>query len=159
MAEISVAVPYKLIQEVLLEESDRYVKRIWKDRKEACILAAGDILQENGYLPKGTTYEAWGDQLWFSVDKGTNADLAHYFHEGIIYGPNIPIFKKDANGKKTNEILRFISPKGKLKTPIYNMRTQGPNKPAGVAHWTDAVKPNGKLFNQLVWRIADILEK
>lgn len=159
MSEINVSIPYRLIQEVLLEESDRYVKRIYQNRKEECILAAGDILQENGYLPKGTTYEAWGDQLWFSVDKGTNADLAHYFHEGMIYGPNIPIFKKDANGEKTNEILRFISPKGKSKQPIYPMKTQGINKPSGVAHWTDAIKPNGVLFNQLVWRIEEILRR
>lgn len=159
MAGIHVTVPYKLVQEVLLEESNDYVKRIWQKRKDACLMAAGDILQENGYLPNGTTYEPWNDGIYFSVDKGTNADLAHYFHEGIIYGPNIPIFKKDANGKKTDEILRFFSPKGKLKQPLYNMRTQGPHKPAGVAHWTDEIRPNGKFFNQLVWRIAEILEK
>ena len=85
--------------------------------------------------------------------------MAHYFHEGMIYGPNIPIFEKDAEGRKTDKILRFFSPKGKTKHYIYDMRTQGRYKPAGVAHWTKEVQKGGSLYAQLEQRIADILRR
>ena len=51
MAEIKVDIPYKEIQEQLIKTSDEYVKRIYQARKDACLMAAGDLLQENGYLP------------------------------------------------------------------------------------------------------------
>jgi len=157
--EIHINVPYRDIQQQLVEAGENVVKRIYQARKDACLMAAGDVLQENGYLPNGTTYEAWNDKLYFSVDKGTNADLAHYFHEGMIYGPNIPIFEKDAEGNRTGKILRFFSPKGKPKTAIYPMRTQGVGKPAGVAHWTKAVEKGGPLYEELEQRITEILER
>ena len=154
MAQISFHVPYREVQEVLLEEGENVVKRIWQNRKDACLMAAGEVLEENGYLPYGTTYEPWGDSLWFSVDKGTNADLAHYFHEGIIYGPNFFI-------KKIGE---WRSPKGKQKFAKGPMTKQGIKQPSGVAHWTEYLDPsksrfNQGLYNQMVWRIANILEK
>ena len=149
MAEISIHVPYKELQQELITTSDRYVKRIYQNRREACIMAAGDILEEKGYLPKGTTYEAWGDQLWFSVDKGTDADLAHYFHEGMIYGPNFFI-------KKIGE---WRSPKGKQKYPNGKMLNQYQGSPLGVRHWTEAVANGGPLYEELKMRIAEILEK
>ena len=55
MAEISIHVPYRELQQELVAVSDRYVKRIYQKRREACIMAAGDILEENGYLPNDTT--------------------------------------------------------------------------------------------------------
>lgn len=149
MAEIHINVPYREIQRQLVEQSDRYVKRIYQTRKDECLMAAGDILEENGYLPEGTTYEPWNDQLWFSIDKGTNADLAHYFHEGMIYGPNFFI-------KKINQ---WRSPKGKSKYPTGKMLNQYVGSPLGVRHWTEAVANGGPLHHQLEERIAEILEK
>lgn len=157
-------VPYRQLQEVLLEMSEDYVKHIWQARKDACLMTAGQVLEEAGYLPKGTTYEPWNDQLYFSVDKGTDADLAHYFHEGMIYGPNKPIFELDAEGNRTGNIVRFYSPKGEKKHPIYRMKNQGPTKPSGVYHWTTALQPgsenfNQGLYNEMVWRMEEILRR
>lgn len=149
MAEIHINVPYREIQEQLVSASDRYVKRIYQARKDACLMAAGDVLEENGYLPDGTTYEPWNDMLWFSIDKGTNADLAHYFHEGMIYGPNFFI-------KKINQ---WRSPKGKQKYPNGKMLNQYVGSHLGVRHWTEAVAKGGPLYYQLEERIAEILEK
>lgn len=149
MAEIHISIPYREIHQQLVAASEEYVKRIYQARKEACVLAAGDILEENGYLPDGTTYEAWNDKLWFSIDKGTDADLAHYFHEGMIYGPNIFI-------KKIGE---WRSPKGKTKYPNGKMLNQYPGSHLGVRHWTEAVEYGGPLYHQLEERIAEILRR
>ena len=149
MAEVSMNVPYREIQQELLERSEEYVKRIWYQRKKECLLAAGDVLEEQGYLPVGTTYEAWGDQLWFSVDKGTNRDLAHYFHEGIIYGPNFLIGEGE-----------WRSPKNKEKYPNGDMLKQGINSPLGVWHWTEAFDDrSGYMYRILEERIADVLRR
>lgn len=150
MAEISMHVPYREIQQALLDVSDMYVKRIFMPRKKACIEAAGDVLFENGYLPKDTTWEAWGDACWFSVDKGTDKDLAHYFHEGMIYGPNFFIKK----------IGQWRSPKGKEKYPNGKMLNQYVGSKLGVRHWTEAFNDkSGYMYNLLEERIADVLRR
>ena len=158
MSEISAQVPYRAIQQYLISTSDEYVKHIWAERKKACLLAAGEVLEENGYLPKGTTYEAWGDECWFSIDKGTDRDLAHYFHEGILYGPNFPIFERDKYGNKTGIVSGFRSPKGMPKKPM-GVLDQGIKKPAGVWHWTEAVEKGGPLYPELCSRIEEILRR
>ena len=149
MSEISAQVPYRAIQQYLISTSDEYVKHIWAERKKACLLAAGEVLEENGYLPNGTTYEAWGDECWFSIDKGTGTDLAHYFHEGMIYGPNFFV-------KKIGE---WRSPKGKEKFPNGKMLKQFPRSHLGVRHWTEAVEEGGPLYPELCSRIEEILRK
>lgn len=146
MGEISFNVPYRDIRNQLAEISEDYVKHIWEKRRTACILSAGELLEDNGYLPSGTTYEAWGDQLWFSVEKN-GAELAHYFHEGIQYGPNFYIKKLDA----------WRSPKGKPKHPVHEIYTQGQYTPAGVAHWTDAL--SNELYPELCEEIGEILRR
>ena len=160
MAQIQFSVDVRDIRDSLQNEAEEYVKTIWDKRKFACIEEAGQVLYDNGYLPHGTTWEAFYDGCWFSVDKGTGADLAHYFHEGQMYGPNIPIFERDRYGNKTGSIKAFYSPKGKQKYPIPGkMLNQGPNEPAGVYHWTEAIQENGKLYQEYIDRCAEILRR
>jgi len=146
VGEIKFNVPYREIRDQLVKISDNYVKNIWEKRRTACILSAGELLEDNGYLPAGTVYEAWNDRLWFSVEKN-GAELAHYFHEGIQYGPNFYI----------KDLGEWRSPKGKPKHPVHEIYTQGQNKPAGVAHWTDAL--NNELEPELYDRIEKILRR
>lgn len=150
MAEISYSVDVRAIRDQLQNEANDYVTHIWDARKNACIAAAGDVLNDNGYLPNGTTWEAWNGACWFSVDKGTGTDLAHYFFEGQIYGPNFFI-------KKLGE---WRSPKGKQKYPNGKMLKQGPNTGLGVRHWTDALRPpSGALYNAYLQRCEEILRR
>ena len=154
MGAISIDVPYREIQQILLEESENYVKRIREQRRYDCLMAAGDVLDENGYLPNGTVYRPVGDELVFFIDKGNGVNLANYFHEGWIYGPNFFV-------KKLGE---WRSYKGRTKEPEHEMDKQGQYMPSGVAHWTEALVPGSDMFdksvyNQLVWRIEEILRK
>lgn len=149
MSEISFDVDVRAIRDELQAEGGRYVKLISGNRKNACIEAVGDVLDENGYLPEGTTYEAWRNACWFSVDKGTGADLAHYFHEGQIYGPNMFIRKLD----------EWRSPAGKPKSPTGRYLNQYPGSSLGVRHWTEAVQPGGPLYYQFIERCEEILRK
>ena len=58
-----------------------------------------------------------------------NSPYAHYMHEGIVYGPNIPIKQKDGT-------IEWRSPKGKKKHPTgkpISYRTDG--HPLATAHW------------------------
>lgn len=162
MAEISFKIDVRAVRDKLQDDAGSLVKRIVDARKNACIYAVGEVLDEHRYLPKDTTWEAFNGACWFSVDKGTKADLAHYFHEGQIYGPNIPIFERDSQGNKTGKILRFFSPKGKPKQVIYPMSEhdlQGIGKPSGVYHWTDAVKEGGALYQELLDKCEEILRR
>ena len=150
MAEIYFDVDVRQIRDTLQDEMDSYVKRISTQRKNACIEAAGDVLNEHGYLPKGTTWEAWNGACWFSVDKGTGADLAHYFHEGIKYGPNFFV-------KKLGE---WRSPAGKPKTPNGKYLNQYPGSPSGVRYWTEAIQsPDGELYDEYLRRCEEILRR
>ena len=147
MGEISFNVPYSAIRDKLAEESEDYVKHIWQDRKNACIMAAGEILEEHGYLPHGTKYEPWGDQLWFSVEK-KGAELAHYFHEGLQYGQNF--FIKD--------IGEWRSKRGMPKHVVHPIYTQDFYAPAGVPKWTESFNDSG-LYAELCERVGEILRR
>ena len=149
MGMISINVDVHFIRDAIQDEAESYVKRIMSGRKEACIEAAGDVLDEHGYLPDGTVWVAYGDECWFSVDKGTGTDLAHYFHEGIMYGPNFFV-------KKLGE---WRSPKDKKKYPNGKMLNQYPGSPSGVQYWTEAIQPGGPLFNEYIWRCEEILRR
>lgn len=149
MSEISFHVDVRAIRDTLQNEAEDYVKNIWADRKAACINAVGEVLDENGYLPEGTTWEAYGNACWFSVDKGTDTDLAHYFHEGMIYGPNFFV-------KKIGE---WRSPAGKPKKPNGKYLNQYPGSHLGVQHWTEAVEEGGPLYDEFINRCAVILRR
>lgn len=150
MSEVSVDVNVKAIRDNFQAVSDNYVKHIFRPRKKECIEAAGDVLFENGYLPNGTTWEAWGDACWFSVDKGSGTDLAHYFHEGIIYGPNFFIKK----------IKQWRSPKGEQKKPNGKYLDQYVGSHLGVRQWTKAlIPPNGDLYDEYMLRCEEILRR
>lgn len=149
MAEISISVDVKGIRDAIQNKAKDYVQRISQTRKNECIEAAGEVLNENGYLPVGTTWEAWNGACWFSIDKGTGADLAHYFWEGKIYGPNFFI----------KEIGEWRSPKGKQKYPNGKMLNQYPGSHLGVRHWTKALVYGGSLHMQYLERCKEILRR
>lgn len=149
MAQIEISVPWQQIHNQLKKKKE-YVNHVYWRRRQECILAAGETFEDNGYLPDGTTYEADGDNLVFHVDKGSNTDLAHYFHEGMIYGPNFFV-------KKIGE---WRSPKGKQKYPNGKMLKQGQWRPAGVYHWTEGIMKNsrrGPLYQEYKMRLEEIL--
>ena len=151
--EISINVDVKFIRDAIQNEAQDYVQRLMDRRKNDCIEAAGDVLNDAGYLPHGTTWEAWNGACYFSVDKGTGADLAHYFHEGIVYGPNFFVKKIGA----------WRSYRGMTKYPV-GFLPQGPGEPAGVTQWTEALVPgspefNQGLFNEYMRRCEEILRR
>ena len=149
MAEINVNIDVRAIRDELQDSAGSLVKRIVDARKNACIEAVGEVFYENGYLPKGTTWEAWNGACWFSVDKGTNADLAHYFWEGKIYGPNFFI----------KEIGEWRSPKGKQKYPNGKMLKQGVGSNLGVRHWTEKMQKGSPLYQDLLDKCEEILRR
>ena len=159
MSAISFRLPTRAIQDVLQQEADDYVKHVMEPRRTECLEAIAEVLESHGYLPNDTTWEVYANQLYFYVLKGENGeDLAHYFHEGWIYGPNYPVYEVDERGNKT--LTGFRSPAGKFKYPIYEMGDrQGPNKPSGVAHWTDAVRENGALWQEVLDACREILRR
>ena len=162
MSVIFTTVDVRSIRDALQNETNNLVKNIWYTRRIACVEAVGEVLNEYGYLPSGTTWYASGNDCVFEVDKGGKYDLAHYFHEGMIYGPNIPIFEKyeyDANGKKhgVGEIIKYRSPKGKKKKPTGRYLKQGPYKSTGVRHWTEAIEKDGALYDAYMRRCEELL--
>lgn len=151
MSTISFNVPYREIQQALLDNSEDIVKHIWQDRKTACVNAAGEVLDENGYLPNGTRWFASGDTVWFVVEKD-GKDLTHYFYEGLVYGPNFLITR----GKLAGE---WRSPKNKKKFPTGDYLNQYPYAPSGVRHWTEALDENGDLRYEFEERVGEILRR
>ena len=162
MSELRFNVDVKKIRDEIQDEANSYVKHIWQDRKDACIEAVGDVLEEHGYLPDGTTWEAWNGACWFSVVRD-DAELGHYFHEGMIYGPNIPIFSdyKNVGGKRIGigEPIKYRSPKGKPKHPNGGYLNQYPGSHLGVQHWTKAVEEGGELYGIYEDRCKEILRR
>lgn len=146
MGEISLSVDVRAIRDSLQNEAEDYVKNIWYTRRLACLDAAGEVLNKNGYLPKGTTWEAVGNECQFYVERG-GKDLTHYFHEGLQYGPNFFI----------KQLGEWRSPKGKPKRVVHPIYTQGIGSPAGVAHWTYAISEKGPLYAEYVDRCREIL--
>ena len=162
-----------------LDDSVNYVTHIWKERREECLNEIALILQENGYLPKGTTWEIFGDRLYFSTYMpGSNVDLAHYFWEGQVYGPNIPKwdayemevgkngrprYVRDSRGYKIGkgDPSSYRTPGGWVKYPKEGqfLEGQGPGSPMGVRHWTEAVDNGGELFDEVVERCGEILRR
>ena len=120
MAEIEFRLPIRAIKNALDNSANEFVKHVMAPRKEECLEAVGEVLEENGYLPYDTYWYVENELLYFSVWKDNSADdLAHYFHEGLIYGPNIPVFSEYTyvNGRRygIGEPYRFVSPKGQKK--------------------------------------------
>jgi len=183
MAAISLQVDFNALRQSLEGAEDEFVKRVWQPRREQCLMAAGDALKAHGYLPKDTTYEVTGGStLWFSVYKGgSERDLAHYFFEGTLYGPNFPKFEEyetwtDANGKEhyvydsngnrvgIGDPIDFKSPKGYgTKHPLDGrpIPHQGQGEVNGVPHWTEylAEEKDGALWSDFRRRCEDILRR
>ena len=164
MGAIEFRLPSRAIREALDNTTD-YVQRIADARRTECLYAIADVLNENGYLPTGTTWDVEGNLLYFYTYKeGSDEDLAHYFHQGLIYGPNIPVFREYAysDGRRygIGEPYKFVSPKGQKKhlTGEY-IASQGPGSPTGVSHWTEAVEEGGELFDEVVERCEEILRR
>ena len=142
----------KDLRRQLADAGENVVQRLWSSRKYACIDAAGEVLYRNGYLPHGTTWEVMYDGCWFSVEKKDGHELAHYFHEGMIYGPNFLIKRGKLKGQ-------WRSPKGKPKTPNGKYLYQEPNAPAGVRHWTEALSTNEDLYEEWTKMCSEILRR
>ena len=164
MSAISFRLPTRAIQDVLQKEADDYVKHVMEPRRTECLEAIAEILERHGYLPYDTDWEVYANQLYFYVLKGTNGeDLAHYFHEGLIYGPNIPVFERyeyiDGRRIGIGEPIRFFSPKGQRKYQTGQYLDQYPGSPSGVQHWTEAVEEGGELFDEVVEACREILRR
>lgn len=163
MAVITMRLQSKEIRDALDNSMNDYVKHIMEPRRTECLYAIGDVLEENGYLPTDTSWEVYANQLYFYTYKKDGENLAHYFHEGMIYGPNIPIFNKYeyVAGRRfgIGEPYRFVSPKGQLKHPTGEYLKQGPDTGIGVQHWTEAVQEGGELFEEVVERCREILRR
>lgn len=70
-------------------------------------------------------------------------DYAHYVYEGIVYGPNIPVFDKEGNG------IRWVSPRGMKKFPTGNYMEY--QNPLATRHWDEtAIEDNRELVEQTV---------
>jgi hypothetical protein len=145
---ISYNVNVNEVRDKLQNAAEDYVKHIWSARRRACVEAAGDALNAHGYLPSGTEWDAVGNNCEFYVEKN-GANLTHYFHEGIQYGPNFFV-------KKIGE---WRSPANKPKKPIHAITTQEQYSPAGVAHWTRAFEHDGALLADFEARCAEILRR
>jgi len=164
MSTVTMRLPGRAIREALDNSMNEYVKHIMEPRRTECLYAVADVLDENGYLPKDTTWEVYANQLYFYTFKDDSAeDLAHYFWEGQIYGPNIPTFSQYQyiDGKRwgIGEPTRYFSPKGKRKYPTGEYLDQYPGSPMGVQHWTEAVEAGGELFDEVVERCEEILRR
>lgn len=152
MGEIYLHVDVYAVRDKLMAEGKNVVQKIWANRKDACINALGEVLDENGYLPHGTTWDVYGDTCWFSVTKKDGHELAGYFHEGEIYGPNFLIERGKLKGQ-------WRSPKGKPKTPTGRYLSQYPGSPSGVRHWTEKIKEGGPLYDEYTRRCEEILRR
>ena len=174
MAELVVNIDVRGMRDELAEAGADVVQHLWQKRKDDCLLAAGDVLYENGFLPHGTTWEAFNNELIFNVDKG-KVDLAHYFHEGVVYEPNYPIFAsyetyvgkdgkehyaRDAQGRKIGigDPIAFRSPEKKT-TEGRPIATQGIDSPSGVPHWTQELSDDPILAKQYAMRCLEILTR
>ena len=163
MSTIEFRLPSRAIRNAL-DDAITYVQRIADARRSECLYTIADVLDENGYLPTDTTWEVEGNLLYFYTYKeDSNDDLAHYFHEGLIYGPNIPVFREYeyVNGRRVGvgEPYRYISPKGKKKYQTGQYLNQYPGSSMGVQHWTEAVEEGGELFDEVVERCEEILRR
>lgn len=143
MGSISLSVDVRAIRDSLQNEAEDYVKNIWYTRRLACLNAAGEVLNKNGYLPSGTTWEAAGDECQFYVEKD-GKDLTRHFYEHEIYGPNFFVKK----------IGQWRSPKGKPKYPTGRYYT---SPKLGKRHWTEAIEENGPLYGEYIDRCREIL--
>ena len=165
MGAFEFRLPVRAIKDAIDNSANDFVKHVMAPRKIECLEAVGEVLQENGYLPTGTTWYVENELLYFSTYKpGSNEDLAKYFHEGLIYEPNIPVYYKYVyvNGRRygVGEIKRWFSPKGQKKyTTGRYIESQGPGSPTGVQHWTEAVEYGGELFEEVVERCEEILRR
>lgn len=164
MSAIEFRLPTRAIKDAIDNSTNEYVKRVMEPRRTECLYAVADVLNQNGYLPKDTTWEVANNVLYFYVNKGTNGeDLAHYFHEGFIYGPNIPIFAayEYVEGRRVGigDPIKFRSPKGKKKYNTGRYLNQYPGSSMGVNHWTEAVEEGGELFDEVVERCEEILRR
>lgn len=164
MSEIEFRLPTRAIKDAIDNSANEYVKHVMAPRRVECLEAVGEVLEENEYLPYDTTWYVENELLYFSVYKDNSADdLAHYFHEGLIYGPNIPVYQEYVyeNGRRygVGEPTRFVSPKGKKKFQTGQVLDQYPGSPSGVNHWTEAVMEGGELFDEVVERCEDILRR
>ena len=164
MSEISFKLPVRAIKDEIDNSANEFVKHVMAPRKIECLEAVGEVLEENNYLPDGTTWYVENELLYFSVYMGdSDEDLAHYFWEGQIYGPNIPTFDEYtyAGGRRwgIDPPKRFFSPKGQRKYPTGRYLEQGPDTGLGVQHWTEAVEPGGELFDEVVERCEEILRR
>lgn len=179
MANFRFSLPAGAITRAIDEGTNEYVKRVFEPRRVECLEAIGELLDDNGYLPDGTTYEVFGDRLIFStyID-GSDEDLAHYFWEGIVYGPNFPKwdqylmvpgkngrmkYARDEKGRKigVGDPSSYKTPYGWVKYPKPNqyLEGQGVGSPIGVRHWTDAVAEGGDLWEEVLERCKDILRR
>ena len=164
MGAISFRLPTREIKEAVEDGVNDYVKHVMEPRRTECLEAIAEILESHGYLPYDTDWEVYANQLYFYVLKGTNGeDLAHYFHEGLIYGPNIPVFERyeyiDGRRVGIGEPIRFFIPKGKKKYQTGQYLDQYPDSPSGVQHWTEAVEEGGELFEEVVEACREILRR
>ena len=150
MSAISFTIDVHAIRDAIQDEAGSYVKHIWDERKRACIEAAGEVLDENGYLPEGTIWVASGDECWFYVEKD-GKDLTGHFYEHEIYGPNFFV-------KKLGE---WRSPKGKKKFPTGRYYT---SPKLGVRHWISGLidedsGKEGPLYAEFISRCEEILRR
>lgn len=164
MSQIEFKLPLQDIKNALDYNAETYVQKVWQYRRDECMQAIGEILEEHSYLPTDTYWYVEDNRLWFSVDKdGAKEDLAHYFHEGMIYGPNIPVFREytyvDGRRVGLGKPYRFVSPRGQKKYPTGEYLDQYEGSPMGVQHWTEAVENGGELFEEVCERCEEILRR
>ena len=162
MSAIEFRLDSRSLRNAIDNSANEYVKHIMEPRRTECLYAIADVLDENGYLPTDTTWEVEGNLLYFYTYKdGSNEDLAHYFHQGLIYGPNIPVFREYtySNGRRygVGEPYRYVSPKKKYPNGQY--LDQYPGSSMGVSHWTEAVEEGGELYDEVVERCKEILRR
>ena len=178
MSNFMFSLPVGAIKDAIDNSANEYVKHVLEARKTQCLEAIGEILDDNGYLPTGTTWEVFGSRLTFSTYKpGSDEDLAHYFWEGRVYGPNRPEwdqyqmttgkngrpkYVRDELGRKVGigEPSKYRTPAGMIKYPKDQyLEGQGVGSSMGVRHWTDAVSEGGDLWDQVIERCGEILRR
>lgn len=78
-----------------------------------------------------------------------DTEYAHYMYEGIIYGPNIPIYAAFKYYGLVPIILGWYSPKGKKKYPTNRKMTYHLNgNPLASRHWDEKMlQRDRKAFN------------
>ena len=163
MSVIEFRLPTRAIKDAIDNSANEFVKHVMAPRRIECLEAVGEVLEENGYLPTDTDWYVENELLYFSVYKDESEDLAHYFHEGLIYGPNIPVYEsyETIHGRRygVGAIKRWVSPKGQKKYQTGAYLDQYPGSPLGVQHWTEAVMEGGELFDEVVERCEEILRR